>query len=70
MIDQFHKIKSDVTMKLEIFSQKEIENKMWVERQMHAIVQDLQRLVDKKMSENEVAVRKLLLKNGASSQSI
>jgi hypothetical protein len=38
MIDQFHKIKSDVTMKLEMFSQKEIENKMWVERQMHAIV--------------------------------
>ncbi len=70
MIDQFLKIKSDVTMKLEMFSQKEIENKMWVERQMHAIVQDLQRLVDKKMSENEVAVRKLLLKNGASSQSI
>lgn len=57
-------------MKLEMFSQKEIENKMWVERQMHAIVQDLQRVVDKKMSENEVAVRKLLLKNGASSQSI
>ena len=57
-------------MKLEMFSQKEIENKMWVERQMHAIVQDLQRVVEKKMSENEVAVRKLLLKNGASSQSI
>ena len=57
-------------MKLEMFSQKEIENKMGVERQMHAIVQDLQRVFDKKMSENEVAVRKLLLKNGASSQSI
>jgi hypothetical protein len=43
---------------------------MWVERQMQAVVADLQRVVDKKMSENEVAIRKILLKNGASSQSM
>ena len=39
---------------------------MWVERQMQAIVADMQRIVDKKMSENETAVRKLLIKNGSS----
>jgi hypothetical protein len=32
MLGQFQKIKSDVTMRLELFEQKEIENKMWVER--------------------------------------
>jgi len=66
MLSQFHKIKSDVTMRLDLFEQKEIENKMWVERQMHACVQDLSRLVDKKMSENEAVVKKLLLKNSSS----
>jgi hypothetical protein len=40
---------------------------MWVERQMHAIVSDMHKIVDKKMSENEVSIRKLLLKNGGSS---
>jgi hypothetical protein len=39
---------------------------MWVERQMHACVGDLQRIVDKKMSENEAVVRKLLLKTSSS----
>jgi hypothetical protein len=63
LIDQFHKIKGDVTMKLELFEQKELENKMWVERQMQACNSDLANLVDKKMLENESAVRKLLLKN-------
>ena len=37
---------------------------------MHAIVGDLQKVVDKKMSENEVSVRKILLKNNASSAAI
>ncbi len=36
---------------------------MWVERQMQACNADLANLVDKKMLENESAVRKLLLKN-------
>ncbi len=36
---------------------------MWVERQMQACNSDLANLVDKKMLENESAVRKLLLKN-------
>lgn len=66
MIDQFHKIKSDVILKLDLFEQKEIENKLWVERQMQACLGDLQRVVDKKMSENEAVVRKLLLKTGSS----
>ena len=70
MIDQFQKIKSDVTIRLEMFEQKEVENKMWVERQMHACLQDLQRIVDKKMSENETVVRKLLIKNNSSSQTL
>jgi len=52
-----------VTIKLELFEQKEIENKMWVERQMQVCSTDLGILVDKKMLENESAVRKLLLKN-------
>jgi hypothetical protein len=55
-----------VALRLELFEQKELENKMWVERQMHASVQDLTRLVDKKMAENEAVVRKLLLKNAGS----
>lgn len=67
LIDQFHKIKTEVFLKLDLFEQKEIENKMWVERQMHACVQDLSRLVDKKMSENEAVVKKLLLKNSSTS---
>ena len=33
---------------------------------MHACVGDLQRIVDKKMSENEAVVRKLLLKTSSS----
>ena len=33
---------------------------------MQACVQDLSRLVDKKMSENETVVRKLLIKNSSS----
>lgn len=33
---------------------------------MNACVQDLTRLVDKKMTENEAVVRKLLLKNSSS----
>lgn len=32
MIDQFQKIRSDVTLRLELFESKEQENKMWVER--------------------------------------
>ena len=43
---------------------------MWVERQMHACLQDLQRIVDKKMGENETVVRKLLIKNNSSSQTL
>ena len=43
------------------------EGKKWVERTIKSQVEDMIRVMDKKLLENEVLVRKLLLNGGASS---
>lgn len=42
--------------------------KKWIERSLKATVDDLTKICDKKLAENEIVVRKILLKNGHSSE--
>lgn len=60
-------MKSEAALKNETNAQKENELKRWIERQLKDTIDDLTKITDKKLVENEVVVRKILLKNGHSS---
>lgn len=63
-------MKTDAALKNDRAEQKENELKRWIERQLKDTVDDLSRLVDKKLLENEVVVRKILLKGGHNGEGI
>lgn len=57
-------MKTDAVLKNDSAQQKENELRRWIERQLKDTIEDLTRLLDKKLIENEVVVRKILLKGG------
>lgn len=63
-------MKIDETLKNDKVEQKENELRRWIERQLKGTVEDLSRLTDKKLLENEVVVRKILLKGGHNGEGI
>eukprot|EP00347_Sterkiella_histriomuscorum_P013165 403365759 len=66
--EQLQKMKTEAALKNEVTAQKENELKRWIERQLKDTIEDLTKITDQKCIENEVVVRKILLKNGHSSE--
>ncbi|CDW91573.1 UNKNOWN [Stylonychia lemnae] len=62
--EQLAKLKSEAVLKNDIAAQKENELRRWIEQQLKDTIADLGKIVDKKLAENEVLVRKILLKGG------
>ena len=63
-------MKVEQQMRNEMFEVKENENEKWVERALQDCVVDLGKLVDKRLVENEVVVRKILLKGGNNGEGV
>ena len=63
-------MKVEQQMRNEMFEVKENENEKWVERALKDCVVDLGKLVDKRLVENEVVVRKILLKGGNNGEGV
>ena len=61
--EQLRVMKGEWKGRMEEWEGRDRERGKWVERQMKEAVADMHKLIDRKLVENEVVIRKLLLKN-------
>jgi hypothetical protein len=70
MNDEINRIKIDTQRNTKNIEDRDLETKRWVEKALKETSAEMKSAIDKKMQENEVQVRKHMLKGGGGGDSL